>query len=84
MKEPTAECIAVRAFFGVEFEDEVVVEDLIFKANNEWSDIASNVVEMPYFSLLNIFDSCKTFFNASIESSFVEMKTSILQGIFLR
>ena len=59
VKEPAAERIAVGAFFRVELKDEVVVEDLILKANDEWSDVASNVAEMPDVNSLGIFNTCK-------------------------
>ena len=62
VKEPAAERIAVGAFFGVELKDEVVVEDLIFKANEEWSDVASNVFEVTNVNPLGIFDLCKNVF----------------------
>ena len=45
MKEPAAECIAVRAFFGVELKDKIVIENLVFKANDERSDVASYVLK---------------------------------------
>ena len=62
VKEPAAECIAVRAFFGVQLEDEVVVEDLIFKANDEWSDVASDISEMSDFNFCALSTRAKMFF----------------------
>ena len=59
VKEPAAERIAVGAFFRVELKNEVVVEDLILKANDEWSDVASNVSEMSYVNPLGVFNTCK-------------------------
>ena len=61
MKAPAAECIAVRTLFGMQLEDVVVIENLIPKANNEWSDVASDIAEVSDFDLLCIFNSRKNF-----------------------
>ena len=52
VKEPAAECIAVRTLFGVQLEDVVVIENVISKANNEWSDVASDISEVSDFDPL--------------------------------
>ena len=49
MKKPATECIAVRTLFGMQLEDVVVIEDLISKANNEWSDVAPDIAEVSDF-----------------------------------
>ena len=59
VQKPAAERIAVRAFFWVQLENEVVVEDLRSKSNDEWSDVASDVAEMSNFNLLRIIDAFK-------------------------
>ena len=62
VKKPTAECIAVRAFFRVELKDEVVVENLILKANDEWSDVASDVPKSSNINFLCILNSLENMF----------------------
>ena len=52
VKKPATECIAVRAFFRVKLQDEVVVEDLILEANDEWGDVASDVAEGSNFDFM--------------------------------
>ena len=59
MKEPTAECIAVGTFLGVELKDDVIVENLILEANDKWGDVAPDVSEGPDVESLGIFNSCK-------------------------
>ena len=43
----------------MQLEDEVVLQNLITKPNEEWSDIASDVAEMSDFYFLSIVDPCK-------------------------
>ena len=62
VKKPAAECIAVRAFFGVKLQDEVVVEDLILEANDKWGDVASDVAEGSNFDFMCIINSCENGF----------------------
>ena len=46
----------MRAFFGVQLENKIVVENLIFEANKKWGYITTNVSEMPDFNLFGIFN----------------------------
>ena len=41
----------------MQFQDQVVLEYLIPEANEEWSDVASDVAEMPDVYFLSIVDS---------------------------
>ena len=59
VQKPAAEGIAVRTLFGVQLEDQVVIENLIAKANDEGGDVASDVAEMTDFNLLCISDALK-------------------------
>ena len=43
----------------MQLEDVVVIENLIPKANNEWSDVASDIAEVSDFDLLCVFNSRK-------------------------
>ena len=49
----------MRAFFGVQLENKIVVEDLIFEANEKWGDVTSNISEMSDFNLVSISNLCK-------------------------
>ena len=44
----------------MQLEDVVVIEDLISKANDEWSDVASDIAEVSDFDRSCIVNLCES------------------------
>ena len=53
VQKPATECIAVWALFRMQLENEIIFQNLVAKANDEWGDVASDIAEM-----LNIYFLC--------------------------
>ena len=60
-----------------------VVWDLIPKPDDEWSDVAADILKITNLNSMRIFDFFKDAFNVSTDSLLVETKISIGTVYFL-